>query len=95
MAINPQITKSYAKGDLTYMRTLVFASSRYSCFLLLVISLPILIDTDYILKLWLDIVPRHSVMFVRLMLLITLIFALSNPPAITVHATGKLNLINW
>lgn len=90
MAINPQITKSYAKGDLTYMRTLVFASSRYSCFLLLVISLPILIDTDYILKLWLDIVPRHSVMFVRLMLLITLIFALSNPPAITVHATGKI-----
>ncbi len=57
MALNPQITKSYAVGDLHRMHSLIFASSKYSFFLLLFIALPIMIETRTILTLWLKIVP--------------------------------------
>ncbi len=53
MALNPQITKSYASGDRAYMMSLVFQGSRYSFYMLLLLSLPILMETPILLKLWL------------------------------------------
>ncbi|MFR9593612.1 MAG: lipopolysaccharide biosynthesis protein, partial [Rikenellaceae bacterium] len=53
VALNPQITKSYASGDRAYMMTLVFQGSRLSFYMLLFLSLPIIISTPYILNLWL------------------------------------------
>lgn len=44
LAIDPQIIKSYAKGDVDYLRKLMFTSSKYSYFLLLFMSLPIMIE---------------------------------------------------
>ena len=53
MALNPQITKTYAVNDLRRMHQLIFASSKVSFFLLLLIVLPVSIYADVILKLWL------------------------------------------
>lgn len=92
MALNPQITKSYAIGDLSRMHSLVFASSKYSFFLLLLIALPIMIETQTILTLWLKVVPDHTVWFVRLMLCILLIDALSNPLMISAQAVGRVKV---
>ena len=69
IALNPQITKSYASGDRVYLMNLVFQGSRYSFYLLLLLSLPILLETPVLLKLWLGVVPDHTVAFVRLILL--------------------------
>jgi len=88
MALNPQITKSYSIGDYSYMHQLVFASSRYSIFLLLFISLPIALEADVVLALWLGVVPEYTVSFVRIMLAIVLLNALSGPLTVSVHATG-------
>ena len=52
-AINPQITKSYAQGDYDYMHKLVFAGSKYSFFLVVVLCLPIILEANQILHLWL------------------------------------------
>ena len=57
VAVNPQITKSYASGEHDYMMNLIFRSARFSFYMLLFISLPILADTHYILSLWLGMVP--------------------------------------
>ena len=71
--MKPQITKRYAMGDTNSMMVLVHNSSRYSFFLLLYLTLPVLIKTPYILHLWLGIVPEYTVMFLRLVLIVTLI----------------------
>jgi O-antigen/teichoic acid export membrane protein len=90
IALNPQITKSYASTNLAYMRQLIFASSKYSFFLLFLISLPILIETKQLLFLWLKVVPEHTVAFLILVLFITIIIIIGNPLTIAAHATGKI-----
>ena len=92
MALNPQITKSYAIGDLHRMHTLIFASSKYSFFLLLLITLPIMVETQVILTLWLKVVPDHTIWFARLILCILLIDALSNPLMISSQAVGRVKV---
>ncbi len=90
MAMNPQITKSYASGNREYMMNLIFKGARYSFYLLLTISLPILISTPYILELWLKDVPDYTVVFVRLALVIGMVESLSNPLITAMLATGKV-----
>ena len=92
MALNPQITKSYATGDLSRMHSLIFASSKYSFFLLLLIVLPIMIETQTILAVWLKNVPAHTVWFVRIILCILLIDALSNPLMISSQAVSQVKV---
>ncbi len=92
MALNPQITKSYAVGDLRRMHSLIFASSKFSFFLLLLIALPIMVETQAILTLWLKIVPDHTIWFTRLILCILLIDALSNPLMISSQAVGRVKI---
>ena len=56
-ALNPQITKSYASGDRDYMMTLIYQGARLSFYMLLLLSLPVLVNTHYILSLWLKSFP--------------------------------------
>lgn len=90
MALNPQIVKSYASGDLNYVYTLMKQGARFSYFMLLVLSLPIMVRTHYILQIWLNIVPDHTVNFVRIVLMTSLIDSLSLPLQTVAQATGKI-----
>src|SRR5690606_10846794 len=89
-AINPQITKSYASENFHFMHKLIYASSKFSFYLFLILSLPILIETEMILSIWLKVVPDYTVGFVRIILLITLINAFANPLVFAVKATGVI-----
>lgn len=90
MALNPQIIKSYAVGDLNYMYTLIKQGARFSYYMLLVLSLPIMVRTNYILEAWLNIVPDYTVNFVRIILITSLIDSLSLPLQTVAQATGKI-----
>lgn len=79
-------------GDTNSMMVLVHNSSRYSFFLLLYLTLPVLIKTPYILHLWLGIVPEYTVMFLRLVLIVTLINSITGPVATAIQAKGKIKL---
>ena len=92
IAIKPQITKQYAIGDTDSMMRLVRNSSRYSFFLLMYLILPVFIKTPYILHLWLGIVPEYSVMFLRLVLIVTLINSIAGPIATAIQANGEIKL---
>lgn len=94
VAINPQILKSYSVGDMNRMYTLVMASSRYCFYLLFILSLPIFIETDFLLKIWLADVPEHTTNFVRLILSIVLLDAFINPMFTANLASGKLKIYN-
>ena len=90
MAINPQITKSYAAGDLEGMHKLVYRSSRITFYLLFVLALPVVCETDFILNLWLKNVPDWTPVFVKLMLAVIIVDAVANPLMISSAATGKI-----
>lgn len=89
-ALNPQITKSYAQENLDYMHKLVCAGAKYSYFLVFFLSLPILCETETILKLWLKNVPELTVIFTRLTLMIMLLSVLSNTLVTSMLATGNI-----
>lgn len=90
VSINPQILKTYATNEMERMHTLVCASSRYCFFLLLFISLPIILEADFLLNLWLGEVPEHTVNFIRIILVVVLLDAFINPMFTANLATGKL-----
>lgn len=92
MALNPQITKSYASNDLDRMHTLIYASSKYSFFMLLLLSLPIMIEAPSILHYWLGEYPDHSVWFVRLIFMILMVDATANPLTVGAQANGNIKV---
>lgn len=90
MSMNPQITQSYAKGDYTYMHNLINKGSRFSFFLLLLLSLPIMFNIDFLLHLWLKEVPRYTSQFAQLALISIMIESISKPLVTAQNATGKV-----
>ena len=90
IALNPQITKSYAEGNLDYMHTLVYRGAKYSYFLMLYFAVPICIETEQILTLWLKIVPNYAVDFVRLTFVTTMCTLIGNTLITSQQATGKI-----
>lgn len=89
-ALNPQIIKSYAKGDTSYMFKLIFASSKFSFLLLFVMSLPVMLEAETLLGLWLKEVPKYTPLFFRLIIITTMIDGISNPFMRAVDATGNI-----
>lgn len=89
-ALNPQITKSYASGNHDYMMTLMFQAARLSFYILLLISLPVILNVNYILSLWLGIIPEHTANFVQLTLIFAMSESLANPLITAMLATGKI-----
>ena len=90
VAVNPQITKSYAAGDREYMNKLVCRGARFSYFLLFLFVVPIVCEADYILYLWLKIVPEHAPAFLRLALFGSLMMLLGNSMLTAISATGNI-----
>lgn len=90
VALNPQITKSYAAGDYDYMHKLIFFGSKYSYFLMLLFMIPICLETRLLLTLWLKIVPDYAVVFTQLSLMASVCVMLSNTLTTAIAATGKI-----
>lgn len=93
-AINPQIIKSYSSNDRDRMKLLIFASSRYCFYLMFLLSLPVILCANYILGLWLGVFPDHTVNFIRLTLVCTLLETLINPLFTANLATGNVAIYN-
>lgn len=94
-AVRPQIVKYYAQGDTASMLDLVFKSTKYSFFLCLIVSLPVLIEAPYLIHLWLGQTPEYVVIFTRLIVIISIVDALASPIMTAAHATGKIKLYQF
>lgn len=92
MAVNPQITKLYAQNNLQDMHILLFRASKFTFLLLLMLSLPVMLETNTILTVWLKIVPDYSVIFLRLLLCIVIIDSVARPLMTAAAATGDVKL---
>lgn len=89
-AVKPQIVKSYASGDFTYMKKLAFQSSKFSFFLMLLLSLPLILETHFVLSLWLFDLENSMIIFTKLILIYSMINVFEFPLTQLVHATGKV-----
>lgn len=90
VAVQPQITKSYASDNVDESHDLVLRSSRFAFLLLTAMIVPLITETDFILRLWLKEVPAHTTAFVQIILLYTLIDSLSTPLIYLMLATGNI-----
>ena len=90
-ALNPQITKQYAANAIEKMENLVFIGAKFSFFLLFMLALPIMINIDFILGIWLKEIPEYTNIFVILILIDSLISCLFSGPLMTsLSATGNI-----
>lgn len=105
IAVQPQITKSFANNELSDAHILVARSSRLGFFLMMAIAIPIVMESDFVLGVWLKEVPDHTSMFIKILLIDSLFCSFSEPLIKLLLATGKIkkyqilvggvNLINF
>lgn len=92
MASNPQIIKSYASDDKAYMTNLIIRTSKFSFYLLFILTLPVMLEIEYILKIWLKLLPDYTAVFTILILINALIDTVSGPLMTALQATGKIKV---
>lgn len=90
VAVNPQIVKNFSKGNSDSFLNLVYKSAKFSFFGMLVIVLPVLLQTKFILELWLKVTPSYTIEFIQLALVYSLIETLANPLMSAAQASGKI-----
>jgi O-antigen/teichoic acid export membrane protein len=91
ISFRPQIVQSHAENNYSRVKKLMYSLSKISYIILLMLSMPIIIELPYILKLWLgDVVPHHTVSFTILILINMIISSLNTPLTQIVHATGNI-----
>ncbi len=93
-AVNPQIIKSYAQGDMKYFNQLVCQSTKIAYFMLFTLSLPLVLEINPVLSLWLKDVPEYTPTFVRLILINSLFYNFVTPSWMAIQATGKVAVIH-
>lgn len=91
-ATQPEITKLKATDQIKEMHALIFRSCRICYFLMLIFTIPLSKNIDYVLKIWLGEVPEYTSAFVILTLMDSLIAALNNPLLYGVLAAGKIKV---
>lgn len=89
LAVKPQAIKSYVSNESDQMLRLLCQSTRLTLCLLLVVVVPFLMETPFILNIWLGRAPEMAVLFSRLMLVNILVDALSGQFASAIQATGR------
>ena len=89
-ALNPQITKTYAANDLPYMHELICKGAKYSYFLVYFFALPVILEAQKIVEIWLIQVPVHAVAFIRISLISLLFLSAGDAFLKAINATGKI-----
>lgn len=92
IALNPQIVKSYSSNERDSMHSLISRGCRIAFCMVLLLTLPLILETPIILQLWLKEVPEYTIIFVRLVLVITLINSYSSILATSKGATGDIKV---
>jgi O-antigen/teichoic acid export membrane protein len=93
-AVRPQIIKLYAQGKVEEMMVLVKNSAIMSFLLVYALSLPVILEIDYVLTLWLTQYPDYTVSFTIMVLINNIIFSARLSRITVFHATGFIKASN-
>lgn len=89
-AFKPQLVKSYAAEKKEEFNSLIIRSAKFSFYLLWIIVLPLTLNLDFVLQIWLKNVPDFSIGFIKLILIYSLFESINGPLFLAVQATGKI-----
>lgn len=89
-AIAPQITKTYASGEIELHKKLIYSGSKMQVFMIFFIMIPFLFRTEYIMQLWLGTPPKHTVEFMQCIIFLSLMYAAFEPIRTAVLATNRI-----
>jgi O-antigen/teichoic acid export membrane protein len=89
-AVNPQITKSYARGDIDYLHSLLFRSIKFSFLISFALAVPLVLNMGFILNLWLREVPQYAVVFCQIRVVDWCLCMFFIPYYFAITATGKI-----
>lgn len=89
-AYQPQVVKSYAAGDMNYFYKLIFAASKISFIMMFFIAVPVVVNIDYILTIWLGEYPPIASSFVKIIMIYYLFDTFQTPLIQALYATGKI-----
>lgn len=89
-AVRPQIIKYHAQGEYSAMTSLINNSCKFNYMILLMITLPLCCEMDYVLTLWLGNVPDYAPIFCILTLIFNMIANLSYLVNTGNHAVGQI-----
>ncbi len=91
MPVRPQVTQSYARGDIERTMSLTYGMSKLSSSIILMLGIPASIEINYLLHIWLgNNVPDHTASFTVLILCTSFVNSFNAPISFVVHATGKM-----
>lgn len=91
IAFTPQTIQSYSQGNYIRLKELIYNNSKYSFFLLFLMGLPIIMNIDFILKIWLgSSIPPYSNIFISLIIISSFFDAICGSLWSTIQATGKI-----
>ncbi len=90
LALNPQLTKSFASGNKDYAFELVCKGSKYYFWILFVLTVPFLTDAETILRLWVGEVPPEAALFTKLTLISFLVDFTPNTLIVLQQAHGRM-----
>lgn len=94
VAIRPQVTKSYASGDYQRMADLVCIGSCFGCYLYLFLGIPLFIEIEWVLDVWLGQCPEHTAVFLRIIMVQLLLQTMGHLTGIAMQATGRMKAVN-
>lgn len=92
VALNPQIIKSYVVRDIETMETIAIRGAYLSSYLFLFLAIPLFIECDFVVDLWLGHIPQYVVPFIQIVLVESLFKTMSNPAITVIHATGQMKM---
>ena len=93
-AIRPQVTKSYASGNYKRMADLVCNGSIFAAYMYLFLGIPLFIEIEWILSLWLGHCPEHTPIFLRIIMIQLLFQTMGHLTVTAMHATGQMKAVN-
>lgn len=89
-ALNPPITKAYASGDINGTIILIIRGVKFCFFLMLLFVIPMVVECEQILTLWLGKVPTYAVTFSQCSVFCALVLLMGNPMLTGILASGNI-----
>lgn len=93
-AFRPQIIKSYAVGNYDRMSSLILKAAQYTSMLLLLFTIPLCLEIEYVLSIWLMEVPSYTAIFCIYTLVFNIFTNIAGCVVYGIHATGKVKRIS-
>ena len=88
--MQPQITKSYAVGNIERTNELLVMSTRFSFLLMLLVGTPFFVGCEWIMHLWLGEIPPYVVSFTLLLIIDNIVLSFNSGVPVLIFADGRI-----